>query len=108
MGVFKNIWDKSQDGNKKEQRSLIRVTIVSSIVALVFLCAKKDNLFQWIRAGITIAEQNKEIRANEQELEKMERSIYMLSHDRDSLERFARERFHFAQKGDDIYLINDK
>ena len=39
MGILKNIWDKSKDGNKQEQRSLIRVTIIASAVALVFLCA---------------------------------------------------------------------
>ena len=63
MGILKNIWDKSKDGNKQEQRSLIRVTIIASAVALVFLCVKKDNLFQWIKAGITISKQNSEIKA---------------------------------------------
>ena len=100
MGILKNIWDKSKDGNKQEQRSLIRVTIIASAVALVFLCVKKDNLFQWIKAGITISKQNSEIKANRERL-------YLLTHDRDSLEKFARENFHFAQKGDDIYLIDD-
>ena len=107
MGILKNIWDKSKDGNKQEQRSLIRVTIIPSAVALVFLCVKKDNLFQWIKAGITISKQNSEIKANEERLEQMDRTIYLLTHDRDSLEKFARENFHFAQKGDDIYLIDD-
>ena len=107
MGILKNIWDKSKDGNKQEQRSLIRVTIIASAVALVFLCVKKDNLFQWINAGITISKQNSEIKANRERLEQMDRTIYLLTHDRDSLEKFARENFHFAQKGDDIYLIDD-
>ncbi|MEE0340928.1 MAG: hypothetical protein UD286_06365 [Bacteroidales bacterium] len=107
MGILKNIWDKSKDGNKQEQRSLIRVTIIASAVALVFLCVKKDNLFQWIKAGITISKQNSEIKANRERLEQMDRTIYLLTHDRDSLEKFARENFHFAQKDDDIYLIDD-
>ena len=107
MGILKNIWDKSKDGNKQEQRSLIRVTIIASAVALVFLCGKKDNLLQWIKAGITISKQNSEIKANRERLEQMDRTIYLLTHDRDSLEKFARENFHFAQKGDDIYLIDD-
>ena len=107
MGILKNIWDKSKDGNKQEQRSLIRVTIIASAVALVFLCVKTDNLFQWIKAGITISKQNSEIKANRERLEQMDRTIYLLTHDRDSLEKFARENFHFAQKGDDIYLIDD-
>ena len=107
MGILKNIWDKSKDGNKQEQRSLIRVTIIASAVALVFLCVKMDNLFQWVKAGITISKQNSEIKANRERLEQMDRTIYLLTHDRDSLEKFARENFHFAQKGDDIYLIDD-
>ena len=64
-------------------------------------------MFQWIKAGITISKQNSEIKANRERLEQMDRTIYLLTHDRYSLEKFARENFHFAQKGDDIYLIDD-
>ena len=39
------------------------------------------------------------------EIEEMDRQIQMLTHEKDSLETFAREQFHFAEPGDDVYLI---
>lgn len=108
MGIMRKIWDKREDGNRAETRSLIRVTIVAFAVCLFFLCfIKKDNLFQWAKAGITISGQNREIRNNAAQIKELDRAIYLLNHDRDSLETFARERFHFAQKGDDIYLVDE-
>ncbi len=107
MGIMRKIWDKREDGNRAETRSLIRVTIVAFAAFLVFLCFKPGNVFQWIKAGITISGQNREIRNNAAQIKELDRAIYLLNHDRDSLETFARERFHFAQKGDDIYLVDE-
>lgn len=107
MGIMRKIWDRRLDGNRAEERSLIRTGIVAFAFVLIFLCVKKDNLFHWIKAGVTISEQNREIKANEVHINELERTIHILTHDRDSLEKFARERFHFAQKGDDIYLLDE-
>ncbi len=107
MGIMRKIWDKREDGNRAETRSLIRVTIAAFAIAVIFLCSKPGNVFQWIKAGITISGQNREIRDNAAQIKELDRSIYLLNHDRDSLETFARERFHFAQKGDDIYLVDE-
>jgi len=107
MGIMHKIWDKREDGNRAEQRSLIRVSIIAFCVFLIFLCIKSGNLFQWMRAGVTISGQNREIKANQKKIKELDRTIYILNHDRDSLEKFARERFHFAQKGDDIYLVDE-
>ena len=30
----------------------------------------------------------------------------MLRSDRDTLEKFARERFHFAEPGEDVYIVD--
>ena len=46
MGIMKHIWDKKQDGNRKEERSFARVAIIASCIALLFLCLKRDNIFQ--------------------------------------------------------------
>ncbi len=35
----------------------------------------------------------------------MDRQIHGLTHSKDSLERFARENFGFAEPGDDVYII---
>ena len=35
----------------------------------------------------------------------MDKRVNMLKTDRDTLEKFAREQFHFAAPGDDVYVI---
>lgn len=108
MGIMKNIWDRSKDGNSREQRSFIRTAIVAVVVAVLFLFFKKDNVIRWIQGGFTIASQNKEIKLNERKIRQLDGKIEALTGNRDSLEKFARETFHFAEKGEDIYLIEDK
>ena len=108
MGYMKDIWDKSKDGNRKEQRSLARVAIVAGAIAVVFLFVKKDNIIRWIQGGFTIARQNKEIRANDAKIKALDEKIEALTSNKDSLEKFARENWNFAEHGDDIYLIPDK
>ena len=105
---MKNIWDRSKDGNSREQRSFIRTAIVAVAVAVLFLFFKKDNVIRWIQGGFTIASQNKEIKLNERKIRQLDNKIEALTGNRDSLEKFARETFHFAEKGEDIYLIEDK
>ena len=39
------------------------------------------------------------------EIGRMDDSINERTTDVDSLEKFARERFHFAAPGDDVYII---
>ena len=38
------------------------------------------------------------------DIERMDREIEALSQNKDSLEKFARENFHFAAPGDDVYI----
>ena len=58
-----------------------------------------------MEAGFTINRQNKEIKSNARQIEQMEQTLKDLTANRDSLEKYARERYHFAKEGDDIYLI---
>jgi cell division protein FtsB len=37
----------------------------------------------------------------------MDESIEDLKTDRDSLEKFAREQFHFAVPGEDVYIVEE-
>ena len=41
-------------------------------------------------------------------LKQMDDRIRSLTSSRDSLEKFAREHFHFAEPGDDVFIIEDK
>lgn len=83
----------------------MRVACVASLIFVVFLLVKKDNLIRWGEAGVTIFRQNKEIRARQAELDSMDEYIYSLKNNRDSLEKFARERHHFTKPGDDLYIL---
>lgn len=108
MSGFRDIWDRKMDGKRRPQRSFLRVAIVSTVVAVLFLLFKKDNLIRWVQGGITIAGQNREIRAGEETIRQLDSRIQSLSENRDSLEALAREKFRFAEKGDDVYLIPEK
>lgn len=104
MGKFKDIWDKSKDGNRSGQRSFLRFAIVITAVFVLFLFIKKDSVVRWVQAGFTIHQQEKRIEQLEQDNARLDERIHMLSTSRDSLEKFAREEFGFAEPGDDVYL----
>lgn len=100
----KDIWDPDKDGNKKEQRSFLRYAIVATALFLLFLFVKKDSIITWVQAGFTLRRQERQIEQLQQENAEMDRKIRMMKGDRDTLERFAREHFYFAEPGDDVYI----
>ena len=100
----KDLWDRDKDGNKKEQRSFLRYAIVATVIFLLFMFLKKDNLVNWVQAGITLRRQERQIERYREENAELDRRIRVMTRDRDSLERFAREEFFFAEPGDDVYI----
>ena len=105
MRLGKDIWDKSKDGNRKQQRSFLRFAIVATSIFLLVMLVKKDNVFRWIQAGLAIRSQNRQIERYERDIRSLDARIRLLTEDRDSLETFAREQYHFAEPGDDVYLV---
>ena len=101
----KDIWDPEKDGNRKEQRSFLRYAIIATALFLLFLFLKKDSIITWVQAGFTLRRQERQIEQLRQENAEMDRKIRMMKGDRDTLERFAREHFYFAEPGDDVYII---
>ena len=58
MGKFSNIWNRSKDGTNHEERSFVRYAIISTAIFLLFICViKRDNVYRWIQAGVTIHRQ---------------------------------------------------
>lgn len=105
MDKFKNIWNKSKDGKKKEERGFLRYVIISTSICLLFAgVIKHDNIFRWISAGMTIHKQEKQIEFYKADNERLEKELQTLTTDKDSLEKFAREKFHFAEPGEDVYI----
>ena len=103
----KDIWDPDKDGNKKEQRSFLRYAIVATALFFLFLLLKKDSVITWVQAGFTLRRQERQIEQLQQENAEMDRRIRVMKGDRDTLERFAREQFYFAEPGDDVYIIDE-
>jgi len=89
---------------KDIKRSFCRYAIFATVVAVIFLFVKKDNVLRWVQAGILESRQEKHIEFLERENARLDNEIRLLSTDRDSLEKFARESFGFSEPGDDVYI----
>ena len=105
MGKFSKIWNRSKDGANHEERSFVRYAIVSTVIFLLFICVvKRDNLFRWIEAGLTIPRQEKQMEYYDADIARLKDELNSLTTDRDTLEKFAREKFLFAEPGEDVYV----
>lgn len=104
MGNKNNIWNREKDGNRREQRSFLRYAIVATAIMVLFLFVKKDNIVRWVQAGFTLRRQERQIEYYRQQNEELDKTINMMSNNRDTLEKFARETFHFAEPGEDVYI----
>lgn len=89
---------------KDIKRSFFRYAAIATAVAAIFLFVKKDNVLRWIQAGVLAARQEKRIEYYEKENARLDNEIRLMSTDKDSLEKFARESFGFAKPGDDVYI----
>ncbi|MBR4809062.1 MAG: septum formation initiator family protein [Bacteroidales bacterium] len=107
MGKFKDIWDRSKDGNSAPQRSFVRFAIVITAIFVLFLFVKKDSVVRWVQAGFTLRQQERRIESLKQDNKRLDEQIRLLSTSRDSLERYAREEFGFAEPGDDVYIVEE-
>lgn len=81
------------------------VVVVTAVVALWLLFFGHNSVLNWIRATVEVQNQEKEMQKLQQEIQQMDREIDQLSNQKDSLERFARETYHFAAPGDDVYIV---
>ena len=106
MGKFRDIWDRDKDGRNAEKRSFIRYAIVATAIFLIMVgFINQDNIVRWVRAGAEIKRQDKLIEKYNKEILEMDSQIHGLTSDKDSLERYARENFGFAEPGDDVYVV---
>ena len=103
--IFKDIWDKSKDGSRHGPRSFLRYFIISTAICIVVLFVKRDSVVRLIGAGFTIRRQNREMQFYRKQIRELDREIGALSNDRDTLETLAREKYLFAEPGDDVYVL---
>lgn len=78
--------------------------VITAIFLALLLFYPGNNLFTWIKTSGQIHRQEKQIRQYELEIMEMDQRIRELTTNRDTLEKFAREKFHFAESGEDVYL----
>jgi len=90
---------------QKEHNYLIPfVIVVTLVVALWLLFFAHNSVLAWIKTSVEVRKQEKEMARLEQEIQEMDTRIDNLTSNRDSIESFARETYHFAAPGDDVYI----
>ena len=83
------------------------VTVTTVLFLGSWIIRTGNTIPHWIRAKIEIAHQEKQMEIYRQQIDDMDESIEDLKTDRDSLEKFAREQFHFAVPGEDVYIVEE-
>ena len=78
---------------------------VAPLVALWLLFFAHNSVLSWIRATMEEKNQQKEMARLKEEIDEMDREIRNLRNNPDTLETFARETYHFAAPGDDVYIV---
>ncbi len=95
-------WDTLK---QKEHNYLIPfVIVVTAVVALWLLFFAHNSVLSWIKASVEVKNQQKEMTRLQSEIDAMDSRIDNLTTNKDSVEAFARERYHFAAPGDDVYI----
>ena len=81
--------------------------VVASTLALVILwiVGPGNTFIHWGRASRETKRQEKVILKLKKENAELDRRIKMMTTDKDTLEKFAREQYNFAAPGEDVYLV---
>ena len=80
------------------------VIIVTLLVGVWLVFLSHDSILNWGRSAIEVKNQEAEIERLKGEIADMEAEIQDLTTNQDSLEKFARERYHFSAPGEDVYI----
>lgn len=89
----------------KDTRNFFYYAAGVTLVVLLLLFLKRDNIVRWVQAGFKVRRQKAEIEQYEAEIASLSERAADLSGNRDTLEKFARQSYGFAQPGDDVYIV---
>jgi len=81
------------------------LVIAGGLFLLYVTIGSHNNLVSWIKARAEIARIEKQKKTLLEEIEQIDGNIRMLTSDRDTLEKIAREKLNFAAPGEDVYII---
>lgn len=87
-----------------DHHSFSKFAVVATAIFLVIVTFSRGGLLNWGRAKYESARQKRQIENYESDIKAMDKEIDLLTTNKDSLEKFAREEFHFASPGDDVYI----
>lgn len=88
--------------------NFMHYALAATFLFLLFILFKPgSNIFNWLDARREISRQEKLIREYAKELEELDARIDLLTSDRDTLEKFAREKFHLAAPGEDVFILEE-
>jgi cell division protein FtsB len=103
-----DILGKIADAYRGPRRKFIWfVTLATAVFLFVWIVGPGNTIIHWIKAGAETRRQEKLIEQYQQLNAQMQERLRMLRNDRDTLEKFAREQFHFAVPGEDVYIIEE-
>ena len=103
--------DKSPQKRKfwwnSDHGSFSKYAVVALAIAVLFmLFVSRNNIFRYLRARHTIAEQNAEMKDLRDKNAALEEQLDKVSSTEEK-ERYAREHFRFTAPGEDLYIIED-
>ena len=81
------------------------VIVITALAALWLLFLSHSSVLNWVRANLEIQRQERQMDKLRRDIDAMDAEIQSLTGSRDSLEKFARETYHFAAPGEDVYII---
>ena len=100
MGKFKNLF-------KGRHGKFAWFVVVTTVVFLIlWLVGPGNTIIFWVDSAVEVRRQQKQIEYYEKANREMSERLQMLRNDRDTLEKFAREQFHFAVPGEDVFVID--
>lgn len=80
-------------------------TLATAVFLFVWIVGPGNTIIHWAKAGLEIRRQERLMLHYQEQNAQMEKRLHLLKNDKDTLEKFAREQFHFAAPGEDVYLV---
>ena len=81
------------------------VLVITALAAVWLLFLSHSSVLNWVRANLEIQRQERQMDRLRSDIDAMDAEINALTNSKDSLEKFARETYHFAAPGEDVYII---
>ncbi len=107
MQKIKDLFNKSLDGDRKEERGFYRFVAIILFFFIIYISFfnKGKNIFHYVTSLIEISRQERVKKKYEYEISKMDYKINLLSTNKDTLEYYAREKFYLSAPDEDVYII---